>query len=505
MMEGIAIPTGVPLISLQRHATLSSFAKSAKSAKSRQSPTLGLQLGRSAPGCFPSRVNAHLEKYKEGETAAASADELPILGRRAPAECPKVSTDGGWESMMCQLRSRALRSTSPEISLREGHWMKLICGASFEDLAEVRNLSLVYTLAGVDCIDCAADTAVVAAVVEGVNAAKDLMKDVEIRRPWIMISVNDDVDPHFRKAEFDSALCPSDCPRPCESVCPALAIKFQTPNGDPKLNPSPLEGGVVMERCYGCGRCLSVCPLGLISARTYVRPLEAVANLIMTTEVDAIEIHTGAGHAEVFEGLVSKLGNTLLSLKLVAVSVPDLGEAMIPAMTAMYASMQPFLKHLNLWQLDGRPMSGDIGAGATWAAVAVAARVVVSADRPKGYLQLAGGTNAHTVTSMKEHGLCGPSTPLTTDCNRLTDTFAGSTVIEGLSIGEALISGVAFGGYARKVVSKFFQKMHDNHKEHDSLSMDHGRLLLEHYPSLMIGAVQEAIALVDTVKPVREV
>ncbi|CAM6116822.1 unnamed protein product [Calypogeia fissa] len=489
MMEGIAIPTGVPLISLQRHATLRSFAKS---AKSRQSPTLGLQLGRSAPGWSPSRLNAHLEKYKEGETAASSTDELPILGRWAPAECPKVSTHGGWESMMCQLRSRALRSTSPEISLREGHWMKLICGASFEDLAEVRNLSLVYTLAGVDCIDCAADTAVVAAVVEGVNAAKDLMKDVEIRRPWIMISVNDDVDPHFRKAEFDSALCPSDCPRPCESVCPALAIKFQTPNGDPKLNPSPLEGGVVMERCYGCGRCLSVCPLGLISARTYVRPLEAVANLIMTTEVDAIEIHTGAGHAEVFECLVSKLGNTLLSLKLVAVSVPDLGEAMIPTMTAMYASMRPFLKHLNLWQLDGRPMSGDIGAGATWAAVALAARVVVSADRPKGFLQLAGGTNAHTVTYMKKNGLCGLSTPLT-------------TVIEGLSIGEALISGVAFGGYARKVVSKFFQKMHDNHKEHDSLSVDHGRLLLEHYPSLMIGAVQEAIALVDTVKHIREV
>lgn len=51
-----------------------------------------------------------------------------------------------------------------------------------------------------------------------------------------------------------------------------------------------------------------------------------------------------------------------------------------------------------------------------------------------------------------------------------------------------------------QVVSNFFRKMHDNHKEDDSKSMDHGRLLLEHYPSLMIGALQEAIALVDTVK-----
>lgn len=35
-------------------------------------------------------------------------------------------------------------------------------------------------------------------------------------------------------------------------------------------------------------------------------------------------------------------------------------------------------------QLDGRPMSGDIGAGATRAVVALAARVVLSPDRPQG-------------------------------------------------------------------------------------------------------------------------
>lgn len=54
-----------------------------------------------------------------------------------------------------------------------------------------------------------------------------------------------------------------------------------------------------------------------------------------------------------------------------------------------------------------------------------------------------------------------------------------------------------------QVVSKYFQKMHDDHKEDDSVSMGHRKLLLEHYPSLMIGALQEAIALVDTVKHIR--
>lgn len=49
----------------------------------------------------------------------------------------------------------------------------------------------------VDCIDCAAEASVVNAVNEGIEAARAL---VPIRRPWVMISVNDDEDLHFRKA-----------------------------------------------------------------------------------------------------------------------------------------------------------------------------------------------------------------------------------------------------------------------------------------------------------------
>jgi len=39
-------------------------------------------------------------------------------------------------------------STTPLESLQRGNWVKLICGASFEDVVDIRNLSLVYTLAG---------------------------------------------------------------------------------------------------------------------------------------------------------------------------------------------------------------------------------------------------------------------------------------------------------------------------------------------------------------------
>lgn len=173
-------------------------------------------------------------------------------------------------------------ATSPSVSLKRGNWVKLICGASFEDAVDIRNLSLVYTLAGVDCIDCAADASVVSAVNEGIEAAREI---VPLRRPWVMISVNDDEDLHFRKAEFDPNDCPLDCSRPCEIVCPANAISLEGAAGK-------LQGGVITERCYGCGRCLPVCPYDKIRATTYIRDVSATAALLRRDDVDAIEIHT---------------------------------------------------------------------------------------------------------------------------------------------------------------------------------------------------------------------
>lgn len=374
-------------------------------------------------------------------------------------------------------------SRTPELSLREGRWVKLICGASFEDVVDIRNLSLVYTLAGVDCIDCAADSAVVAAVLEGVEAAQHFARHLNAAevfkcgRPWIMVSINDDEDPHFRKAEFDPAICPTDCLRPCERVCPAAAIAFNASTADERL-----QDGVITERCYGCGRCLPVCPFGLIHARTYVRELETVASLLRSNHIDAIEIHTGAGHLEAFHRVVGDLSDVLQSLKLIAVSVPDLGDRMIPALATMYETLRPSMKGLNLWQLDGRPMSGDIGAGATTAAVALAASVAAAKDRPPGYLQLAGGTNSHTVDALEREGLF--LTP---------------------HEGKAIIAGVAYGGYARKVVTKYLKKMescHEAWKATNSASPVSPSLRIEDYPSLLLAALQEATALVSPFKGV---
>ncbi|GAV92792.1 Fer4 domain-containing protein/LdpA_C domain-containing protein [Cephalotus follicularis] len=271
-------------------------------------------------------------------------------------------------------------ATPPQESLQRGNWVKLICGASFEDVVDIRNLSLVYTLAGVDCIDCAADASVVSAVNEGIEAAREI---VPIRRPWVMISVNDDEDLHFRKAEFDPEDCPHDCSRPCEFVCPANAIQLHSTG-----TLGELEGGIVTERCYGCGRCFPVCPYDQIRAVMYIRDATATAELLHRNDVDAIEIHTNGRQTDLFKGLWDGLGDSTKHLRLVAVSLPDVGDTVISSMNNIYSIMEPHLCCFNLWQLDGRPMSGDIGRGATRESIAFAHRLAAAKDTPHGELRL---------------------------------------------------------------------------------------------------------------------
>ncbi|KAK2644677.1 hypothetical protein Ddye_019872 [Dipteronia dyeriana] len=368
---------------------------------------------------------------------------------------------------------------SPHESLQKGNWVKLICGASFEDVVDIRNLSLVYTLAGVDCIDCAADASVVSAVNQGIEAAREILP---VRRPWTMISVNDDEDLHFRKAEFDPDDCPLDCSRPCEKACPADAILLEgkkptaeVANGTDMLGES--KGGVITERCYGCGRCFPVCPYNKIREVTYVRDATATAQLVKRNDVDAIEIHTsGSRQITPFEELWDGLGDSVRNLRLVAVSLPNNGETTIPSMNKMYTIMEPRLSCFNLWQLDGRPMSGDIGRGATRESIAFAVQLVAAKDRPPGFLQLAGGTNAHTVAGLKREGLFRKSIT-----KHLTDEK---------STANALIGGIAYGGYARKIVGRVL----------NSLQSQHGLALIEDHPDHLLEALQEAIALVGTVK-----
>ncbi|MBD2432599.1 MULTISPECIES: circadian clock protein LdpA [Fischerella] len=390
---------------------------------------------------------------------------------------------------------------NPLQSLKEGHWFKLICGASFQHLPAVRSLTLAYTLAGADCIDVAADPAVIAAVREALQVAAELAQDAQARGfgkkgklPFLMVSLNDGEDPHFRKAKFNSTECPPNCHRPCEKICPAQAIKFS--------NKPELFSGVISEKCYGCGRCIPICPYEKIYTSSYVIKPEAIAPLILSTGVDAIEIHTQIGRLTEFQRLWQAISPWVEQLQLVAISCPD-GEGMIDYLHTLYDAIATH-KFTLIWQTDGRPMSGDIGDGTTTAAVKLGQKVL-AANLP-GYVQLAGGTNSYTVAKLKAMGLLrgwgdgamgnsGPPRPQGVGIRgKWGEDF---TPPPHHPITPSHISGVAYGSYARVLLSPILEELEVREVNDTSVKTT---VRLEDEPELLWQAVGLAHSLVSQLK-----
>ncbi len=343
-------------------------------------------------------------------------------------------------------------------SLQVGQWVKLICGASYQDLASIRRLVMVYALAGVDCVDVAADTAVVGVARQGLADAVAVARCLDAAfnhpssgdepatappqhflghdTPWLMVSLNDSEDPHFRKAFFDAAHCPADCQRPCEAICPTDAIRFE-PQG---------WNGVIPDLCYGCGRCLTVCPVQNIAAYSYQAHPENFSDEALGA-IDALEIHTQAGRQDAFSALWQRLKPWRKQLKLVSISCPD-----DPNITAylqdLYRMMAPLEIPL-IWQTDGRPMSGDLGKGTTHATIRLAQKVM--AAKLPGYVQLAGGTNHYTASKLRELGLVPRSQDTPTCPNGINPPPEAPS--------PQTVAGIAYGSYARTLIMPLLDQL----------------------------------------------
>ncbi len=300
-------------------------------------------------------------------------------------------------------------STCNADALKKGNWVKLICGASNQDLPSIADLCAIYGAAGVHCIDLAADEAVI-------NVARDALDWVQTthgKKPWVMISLSDGKDAHFRKAWFDQKLCPSNCSRPCQDICPAKAIEN--------------NGGVIPEKCYGCGRCIDRCPLGIIQEKDRRLSLEDFSPILKAIKPDAIEIHTAPGRSKAFEKTIKEImkGGLQFSRLSVSCGLQGYGISYEQLAEELWLRHKALRMHNQkpLWQLDGRRMSGDLGIGA--AKVAVKLWEKIRPIAPPGPLQLAGGTNESTIKYLPK--LYGPE-------------------------------GVAFGGKARKIIQPWLKE-----------------------------------------------
>ncbi len=307
-------------------------------------------------------------------------------------------------------------TSSNELALKKGAWVKLICGASNEDLPLISDLCAVYAAAGVHCVDVAADIAVVNAAREGLDWAEAKIGV----KPWLMVSVSDGKDIHFRKAFFDPELCPKECSKPCQKICPAEAI---TDNE-----------GVIPNKCYVCGRCLPICPLGIINEKETNIRINEFGAFLSQVQPDAVEIHTAPGRLEEFEASVKAIIQSQIRLNRIAVSCGVEGHGInTQALAKELWQRHKCLRHYRqkpIWQLDGRPMSGDLGKGSTKSAISLWKKIRSIA--PPGPIQLAGGTNAETINHI--------------------DTKMG-------------LAGIAFGGKARALIQPFVIEAQNQNKK----------------------------------------
>jgi len=309
-------------------------------------------------------------------------------------------------------------------------WVKLICGASNEDIVAIEELCAIYSAAGVDYIDVAADQSIAQAARSGIKWAQEVFGT----SPGLMISISDGKDVHFRKAKFDPLKCPSNCSRPCEKICPTSAIDFS---------------GVKENKCYGCGRCIKSCPLNLISEYEYNLSNNDLPNTLKAIKPDAVEIHTEINRIDSFIKVSNLIKNSGIKLKKISVScgLNQSKKKPIDLSKALWDRYEILLEHNVplIWQLDGRPMSGDLAPKTGKDTVKLWKNI--GSQLPPGLIQLAGGTNGKTHEFL--------------NINNFPD-------------------GIAFGSYARKIMQPLIEYADKNNKK------------LYEYPEKMDLAIKKA-------------
>lgn len=296
------------------------------------------------------------------------------------------------------------------MSLRERDFVKIICAAGTEDPLIVKNIALIYTLAGADCIDMAANPSIVKAARAGVELAKSLALKFgkgEASEPILCISFGVKGDQHVRKArvtEIGKGLVA------LTKVCPTNAIVGGT-NGEPVRVIEPL--------CIGAGKCALVKP-GAIEFYTPERNLREILPLCKAEGAAMFELHANAGtDEEVVEDW--QLMNEV-----------NPGGYLSMCIGRSYKSNKEILERVEkiraisgqrtIIQADGNPMTGESDS-MNCGLQAVAMGDIIRKMRNPPFVLLSGGTNAKSVELAKFSGV--------------------------------LLNGISFGSYARKIVYKY--------------------------------------------------
>ena len=226
--------------------------------------------------------------------------------------------------------------------LEKNNFHKLIIGAALKDFEFIEKLSYVYAKAGADAIDISAFPNSVIYALKGISRAKKEGASL----PSLMVSVNVDEDPHFRRIELDTDSC-TDCML-CVETCPSLAF-----SGDKTLQYDE-------DLCFGCSACLPACDYDALQFKSWSafdpKSLKDLASL----GADAIEIHLGL-NLDKFASWYRDLEANVFALESFCIGSEQLDKqgflkAVDLIITEFYAKYDSSKRMII--QVDGVPMSG---------------------------------------------------------------------------------------------------------------------------------------------------
>ncbi len=285
---------------------------------------------------------------------------------------------------MSWCKEDALKQVADALGNRR--YFKLICGASFHDVDKIKSLVQIYAQARIDCVDVACEPHVLKAVEDAYQ-----LLPVNVPKPLVMVSLDVDGDPHFRKIHVTRSACVD-----CEACLPACPVDALFMDGSHQFQ-------INHDRCYGCSRCLPTCPSdALYFQPTHALP-EELLNVLRHPLVGAVELH--ANHLDItsLERLFDALG-TSLSQKWISLCfrptehTSESVEAYLECFATLCEAVQPYGVML---QIDGNAMQADESHQSSLPALAGATAL---AERWKARfpVTLSGGINAETARLLEE-------------------------------------------------------------------------------------------------------
>lgn len=289
------------------------------------------------------------------------------------------------------MMSTSLQLTVQQV-LAQPQFFKLICGASFTDLPTIAPLVLAYLSAPITCVDIAPHPDVLACVVAAFQTHQQQHPTAQL--PALMVSLDLDGDPHFRKVTVKPDACIA-CGL-CIPVCPTDALAL-----DATL---PEQLAVDDPKCYGCGRCVPLCPTDAFAWQPQTQLPEALQVVLSNPWVNAVELHTHAldeaSLRKCFEQCHDAFAGKLISLCFRPFQAES--DAAWQHYLQVFEQLVATVGGFPLLQIDGQPMSGTEAIHTSVPAIEGALHVLQQ-YRPAYPITISGGINLHTPALVQQH------------------------------------------------------------------------------------------------------